>query len=79
MVTSFFMAIPRFHNIAFEAVDSSAKSLPNQDEPAKQAYLCPMCRGRKQIDLEEHGFYSPSDPSHFGPCPLCNEKGFVVE
>ena len=43
------------------------------------AYICPMCRGRKQIDLDEHGLYSPGDPLHLGPCILCNGEGFVVK
>lgn len=45
----------------------------------KQALICPLCQGKKEIDYEEHGMYSPSDSSCFGPCPLCEEKGFVVE
>jgi len=44
-----------------------------------KAYICPMCKGRREIDLEKWGLYSPSDESHFGKCPLCNGQGFVID
>jgi len=45
----------------------------------KEAYVCPMCKGLKQIDKIKHGLWSPGDKSYFCDCILCDGKGFVVE
>ena len=47
--------------------------------PKEKAFVCPMCEGRKQVDLDKVGMWSPSDPSRFGECPLCDGDGFVVK
>jgi len=43
------------------------------------AFLCPMCVGRKQVDLDEVGLWSPGDAERYGDCPLCDGDGFVVK
>lgn len=47
--------------------------------PKEKAYVCPMCEGRKQVDLDKVGMWSPSDKNRFGDCPLCDGNGFVVK
>ncbi len=42
-------------------------------------YICPMCKGRKQIDKIKHNLWSPGDESFFCDCTLCEGKGFVVD
>ena len=44
-----------------------------------EAFICPMCKGRKQIDKDEWGLWSPSDKFRFGECTLCEGDGFVVK
>lgn len=44
----------------------------------REIYVCPLCCGKKQIDYQKHGLYSPGDPSFFGPCFLCNEAGYIL-
>lgn len=41
-------------------------------------YVCPMCKGTKQIDKTEHNLWSPGDKYFFCDCTLCDGKGFVI-
>ncbi|MCK4828803.1 hypothetical protein KA005_74450 [bacterium] len=45
----------------------------------KDCYICPMCKGKKQIDKEKHGLWSPGDADYFCECPLCKGDGFVIK
>ena len=47
--------------------------------PKEKAFVCPMCKGRKQVDLDKVGLWSPGDYYRFGDCPLCKGDGFVVK
>jgi hypothetical protein len=53
--------------------------MSDKSEEEKTAYLCPMCKGRKQIDTTKHELWSPGDASFFCDCILCNGHGFVVK
>lgn len=44
-----------------------------------KAFICPMCKGRKQVDLDKVGLWSPGDADRYGDCPLCDGDGFVVK
>ena len=44
----------------------------------KEIFVCPMCKGRKQIDNTEHNLYSPSDKTMFGKCILCDGEGYII-
>ena len=48
------------------------------EEATEKAFECPRCGGRKTIDLDKYGLWSPGDPACFGDCNICNGNGFVV-
>lgn len=43
-----------------------------------EIYVCPMCKGRKQIDKTEHGLMAVGDKYHFCDCTLCKGKGYII-
>jgi hypothetical protein len=45
----------------------------------REVFVCPKCKGKKQIEDKEEAVPSPGIGGiYYPPCYVCNEKGFVV-